>query len=303
MRSPATGLSLVLGRTLLAWSEQVADGGLDRYQALGGFQGLQRAAALTPVEVIAELRSAGLRDRSGDAEPVYLNWQRFLMRHGRGTMVVDASELDPRHLAGAELLGKNPYGLLEALYVAARATGASRCLVLLPPQLAGQAAGLLNAAEQVAASGLGGGLALDLEISGDRQPSIMAHPEPPEGLGQCLLHDLETWYHITLVMSLGAGWHEALGVGGHTGTRLVTLLGAVNQPGLVETPMGSDLWQVITALGEGVKAGVTPLAVAIDGGMGGYLTPPAAQIPLATEELMAAGVDPGLGSLELLAEG
>ena len=54
MRSSATGLSLVLGRTLLAWCDQVAQGGLDRYQALGGFQGLTRAGELSPVEVIAE---------------------------------------------------------------------------------------------------------------------------------------------------------------------------------------------------------------------------------------------------------
>jgi len=258
---------------------------------------------MTPVEVIAELRSAGLRDRSGDAEPVYLSWQRFLRRPDQGLLVVDASELDPRHLAGAELLGKNPYGLLEALYVAARATGATRCRVLLPPQLLGHAAGILNAAERVAASKLVGEASLDLELNGERQPSIMAHPEPPATDAPVLMHDLETWYHITLVMSLGADWHEALGVGGHTGTRLISLLGAVNQPGLVETPMGSDLWQVVTALGEGVKAGAAPLALALDGGMGGYLPPEAARMPLATEELMAAGVDPGLGTLELLSAG
>ncbi|MCF8043309.1 MAG: FAD-dependent oxidoreductase [Desulfarculaceae bacterium] len=302
MRASATGLSLVLGRTLLAWCDQVGAGGLDRYVSLGGFQGLERAEAMTPVEVIAELRTAGLRDRSGDAEPVYLSWQRFLRRADQGLLVVDASELDPRHLAGAELLSKNPYGLLEALYVAARATGASRCRVLLPPQLAGHAAGLLNAAEQVAASNLTGNGSLELELTTDRQPSIMAHPSSPEAEAPVLMHDLETWYHVSLVMSLGADWHEALGVGGHTGTRLVTLLGAVNKTGLVETPMGSDLWQVVTALGEGVK-GNKPLALAIDGGMGGYLPPSAAQISLATEELTAAGVDPGLGTLELLSAG
>ncbi len=302
MRPSATGLSLVLGRTLLAWCDQVGAGGLDRYLSLGGFQGLARAEAMTPVEVIAELRTAGLRDRSGDAEPVYLSWQRFLRRSGQGVLVVDASELDPRHLAGDELLSKNPYGLLEALHVAARATGATRCRVLLPPQLAGHAAGLLNAAERVAASHLTNGAGLELELDTERQPSIMAHPRPPEAEVPALMHDLETWYHITLVLSLGAQWHEALGVGGHTGTRLVTLLGAVHKPGLVETPMGSDLWQVVTALGEGVK-GAAPLALAIDGGMGGYLPPAAAQIPLATEELTAAGVDPGLGTLELLSAG
>jgi len=300
VQTSATGLSLVLGRTLLAWCEQVAAGGLERYLALGGFTGLQRARATSPVEVIAELRSAGLRDRSGDAEPVYLNWQRFLRREGQGTLVVDASELDPRHLAGGELLGKNPYGLLEALYVAAWATGARRSLVLLPPQLSGQAAGLLNAAEQAAARHAAGELSLELELVSDHQPSILAHPTPPPQAGACLMHDLETWYHVTLVMSLGAAWHAALGIGGHTGTRLLTLQGALNKPGLVEAPMGSDLWQVVLALGEGVAPGQEPLALALDGGMGGYLPPPAAQIPLAPEELMAAGVDPGLGSLELL---
>ncbi|MEW5911441.1 MAG: FAD-dependent oxidoreductase [Thermodesulfobacteriota bacterium] len=303
MQTSATGLSLVLGRTLLAWCDQVAAGGLERYQALGGFTGLERAQATSAVEVIAELRSAGLRDRSGDAEPVYLNWQRFLRREGAGTLVVDASELDPRHLAGEALLGKNPYGLLEALYVAAWATGARKGLVLLPPQLSGQAAGLLNAAEQVAAHHAAGELKLELELAGDHQPSILAHPQPPVGAGACLMHDLETWYHITLVMSLGAAWHAALGIGGHTGTRLLTLQGALNKPGLVEAPMGSDLWQVVLALGEGATPGKQPLALALDGGMGGYLTPSAAQIALAPEELMAAGVDPGLGSLELLTSG
>jgi NADPH-dependent glutamate synthase beta subunit-like oxidoreductase/ferredoxin len=145
---------------------------------------------------------------------------------------------------------------------------------------------------------------LALELISGCQPSILAHPAPPaEADGPVLMHDLETWYHITLVMSLGADWHSALGVGGHTGTRLLTLQGAVNQPGLVESPVGGDLWQVVTALGEGVSGGKEPLALALDGGMGGYLPPPAAQIPLAAEELQAAGVDPGLGSLEILTSG
>ena len=96
----STGLSLVLGRVLTAWCEQLKSQSVERYMEFGGFQGLWRASDMALQDVVAELRASGLRDRRLEGEPVYLSWQRFQARHEPGMLVVDATHYDDRSRSG-----------------------------------------------------------------------------------------------------------------------------------------------------------------------------------------------------------
>ncbi len=303
MESYPTGLSLMLGRILTAWCEQLTPSSPERYLETGGFQGLARAARGAPLEVVAELRSAGLRNRGPSVEPVYLGWQRFSRRNAPGVLVADAVQLDPRAQGGAMLLRQNPYGLLEGLLVAAHALQAERAVLLLPPELADYEAGLLNAMEMIHRLDLELDKDLHLEIRRDRRPGIQDHGIPWDPEEPALVHHLETWYHVALIMSLGAERYRALGLEGHMGTWLVTVGGTVASPGLVEVPLGGSVWQVVETLAGGVPAGAEPFALSLDGGLGGFLTPAAAEVPLAPEELAAAGVTPSPATMWVLEKG
>jgi len=279
----------MLGRLLTSWCQELDPASPERYAETGGFQGLARAASHPALQVIAELRASGLRNRGPAVDPVYLDWQRFSRRGEPGLLVADATQLDPRCQSGAMLLGRNPFGLLEGLLIAAQALDVEQAVVLLPNELAGFEAGLLNALETTRH------LAdlkknLKLEIRREASPSLWEQA-PANGEGQrALTHNLETWYHVTLVMSLGAERYKALGQEGHIGTWLMTIGGAVAKPGLAEVPLGGTLWQVVESLAGGVAKKADPLAVSLDGGMGGFLSLEAARLPLAPEELAAAEV-------------
>lgn len=304
MEAYTTGLSLMLGRLLTSWCQELGASTSERYMETGGFQGLARAASNPALEVIAELRSSGLRDRGPSVDPVYLSWQRFSRRTGSGTLVADATQLDPRSQSGAMLLDQNPFGLLEGLLVAAHAMDVSEALILLPEELAGYEAGLLNAMEMTRYLAMNLEKDLKVTVKRDASPSIWDQGVSSDRDRQTLVHNLETWYHIALVMSLGAERYRALGQEGHMGTWLLTIGGAVSKPGLVEVPLGGGLWKVVESLAGGLAPKAEALAVSLDGGMGGFLTPEAAEsLPLAPEELAATEVTASPSTIWVMEKG
>ena len=296
----STGLSLALGRILTAWVEQLDPPGLDRYLEIGGFQGLADSARLSPLEVISELRTSGLRDRGPAAEPVYRSWQSFQHRHQEGVLVVNALQPDPRGQGAAFLLSANPFGLSEGLLAAAHACDARRVQLLLPPELQSAEAGLLNAWESVHQLEASLDRELSLELVRDRRPSFLMRGLVWPDDQPALVHHIETWYHVALVMTLGAKQYRSLGLEEHSGSCLLTVGGQVNAPGVAEAPVGGGLWQAVKTLAGGLRGDQPPAALSLDDGMGGFLPPDQARIPLAPEELAAAGVTPAPESIWVL---
>ncbi len=278
---------LLLSR--LSWDKTPT---LESYLEEGGFLGLMKAQQYTPLEVVVQLRDSGLRGRGRDAGPVFLKWWRFIRSGGeQAELLVDAAELDPRSLNGRALLQKNPFGLLEGLCIASLVSGARRARVCLAPHLAELGPKLLAGMEEINQRGLLQGRVLEFQCCG--------RAEVPAASGPRLSHSLETWYHVTLVISLGASWYTAHGLNGQSGTRLLSVGGEVARPGLVELPMGAHLWQALDLAG-----GLSDLGsfkfLCLDQGVSGFLPLEQAAVPLAPEELMSAGVNPGLGTVQAL---
>lgn len=268
---------------------------LNSYLEGGGFVGAAAASDQSPLEVITTLRQAALRGRGSDGQPVFLKWFAFSRGRGPGVLVVDARQPDPRGLTNQALIQGNPFGLLEGLAIAALALGARRARVLLPPGAQDQRHFLQSALGQY----------LSLRPLEEQTPALeleFAEGPAPAGQGRALWHCLETWHQITLVFALGVRRFLAQGMGGQGGTRLVTVGGAVRQPGLVEVPMGAHLWQVLEAAG-GLSQPASFQGLSLDGGLSGFLSLEAAATPLAPEELVSACVNPGFGTLWAWQEG
>lgn len=288
----SSGLSLVLGRALMAWCEQTQPITLNRYLEIGGFQGLRRISEMALPDILAELRASGLRDHGFSTEPLYLSWQRFQQRNEPGELVVDATHYDDRSEAGSFLLSRNPFGLIEGLLIGAHTCGVEHCKLLLPARLRDFEANILNALETSLHYEISNGMPFNIELIRDSAPAIRTQGAEALNGNSTLIHHLETWYHLPLMLSLGANRYHALGLEGQSGTCLLTVGGTVGKPGLVEAPMGGNLWHALETLAGGVVPGKHPIALSFDNGMGGFLPPDQADIPFAPEELTAARVSP-----------
>ncbi|RJX34295.1 MAG: FAD-dependent oxidoreductase [Desulfarculus sp.] len=261
---------------------------LDKYLAAGGFA----RDHLDPLPAVVALRESGLRLRTHTAGPVFIRWWGFIQQGEDGDLLVDARMRDPESLTESKLLSGDPYGLIEALYLAHLVSGARRVLILLDPLLASLRPRLLDDMDELKRRGLPAGQALELEVTVGA-----ARPQPSEGRPQ-LVHYLETWYQIKHIL---AAPETPWGFGGLAPTRLVTVGGRVRRPGLVEVPLGAALSQVLEQA-EGLKEPGRVKALALDSGVGGFLPPERADTPLSPEEMMSAGVNPGLGTLWAVGE-
>ncbi len=278
-------------RVLLDLAQRLQNPYLDSYLAQGGFKGASRVGEMGPEALMLELRANGLRERGPDGQPLFLKWQPFLFG-AMSELWVDAIEPDPGSLAGSTLLARNPCGLMEGLAIAAGLTGAVKATVVLSPHLEEFKPQLSNAFAQAREKGLLAGLA-ELNLLGAGREVM---PSPREG---ALVMALETWYQLVAAMAHGPEDYQAFGQGGQSGTKLLTLGGQVKLPGLVEVPFGCDLAAVLRDLAQ-VEDLERSKAVALDQGVKGFLSPAAAQVALAPEELALAGANHAFATLWVL---
>jgi len=288
-------------------SRQAAARGLDLagYRAGGGFKGLAAAQKMRPHEAIILLRDCGLRGRGPGARPVYQKWWSFLERQGRGRLLVDAREPDPRGRATASLLQNDPWGLVEALAIAAHVFGVNQAGLRLPDNLHRLWPDLRDALAEAGSDGALGGLDLRIELEEERPAA--AAPAAPAGLAartaqQELNHALQTWYQLGLAFALGPDAYRALGRNRQAGTALITVGGAVAQPGLYEVPLGLELSDLLKAAG-GPLASREVKGICLEDGLGGFLPLPRAETPLAPEELMSQKLAPSFNTLWVLDQG
>ncbi|HEX8961973.1 MAG TPA: FAD-dependent oxidoreductase, partial [Rhodocyclaceae bacterium] len=246
-------------------------------------------------EQLSELRASGLREAGPSAEPLFLVWQRRRQRGCCAELAVDAVALDPRSRIGQTLLAGNPFGLVEGLMIGARAFGATLAVLRLPAELSDLEVGVLNAWDDIRARGLHQGLELDIQFRHGDRPSLRTDGNGHDE-GAALAQSLESWYQTALVFALGAAQYRLLQGEAQAGTQLLTLGGEVRRPGLVEVAAGAELWRIVEEQGGGVAEGPEPIALALDGGLGGFL-PVDARIRFGPEDLLAAVVSPRPQSL------
>jgi NADP-reducing hydrogenase subunit HndC len=112
-----------------------------------------------------------------------------------------------------------------------------------------------------------------------------------------LVNNVETLANIPAIIRYGAAWYKAIGTPSSPGTKTYTILGNVNQTGLIEVPMGITLREVIAIYGKGMKDGST-FKMAQTGGSSGSIIPASLQdTPMDFDSYNLAGVSLGSGAL------
>ncbi len=290
---------------------------LDDYAATGGWAGLNRARALTPVTIIAEVTQSGLRGRGGAGFPAGVKWRTVAAAPGaRKYIVCNADEGDSGTFADRILMEGDPFALIEGMAIAAHAVGAQAGTIYVRSEYP-HAIAKLNAAIDLAAAiiapfrlevRVGAGAyvcgeetALLNSLEGKRGEVRTKPPLPAiEGLFGCptAVNNVLTIAAVSHIMRPGGGdLYASLGTGRSRGTMPIQLAGNIRHGGLFEAPFGLTLYELIHDIGGGTATGRPVKAVQVGGPLGAYIHPRDFALPFDYEAYAAADALIGHGGI------
>jgi NADH:ubiquinone oxidoreductase subunit F (NADH-binding)/NAD-dependent dihydropyrimidine dehydrogenase PreA subunit len=112
-----------------------------------------------------------------------------------------------------------------------------------------------------------------------------------------VINNVETWANVPLILNRGAEWFASIGTENSKGTKIFSLVGKINNTGLVEVPMGIRLRQVVFDIGGGIPKGRGFKAVQTGGPSGGMIPESLLDLPVDFDALVAAGAIMGSGGM------
>jgi len=116
------------------------------------------------------------------------------------------------------------------------------------------------------------------------------------------LNNVETWANVPLIINKGADWFAQFGTEGSKGTKIFSVVGKINNTGLVEVPMGITLKDIIYKVGGGIPGGKKFKAVQTGGPSGGCLPAELLDVKVDFDELAKAGSMMGSGGMIIMDE-
>lgn len=298
---------------------------IEDYIAQDGYQALGLALTQTPAEVIKTIIDSGLQGRGGAGFPTGLKWSFVRKAAGSKKYVIcNADESEPGTFKDRVLLEGDPHRTIESMIIAAYAVGADEGYIYIRGEYQLALSRLEAAIKQAEEYGFlgdnifGSGLnfhlhlhagagayvcgeetALIESLEGKRGEPRSRPPYPTtEGLWgkPTLINNVETLANIPPIIMNGAEWYRKMGTPSSPGTKVYTILGNVNDKGLIEVPMGITLREIITIYAKGMKDGNFKMAQT--GGSGGSIIPSSLQdTPMDFESFKKAGVALGSGAL------
>jgi len=306
---------------------------IEDYVAQDGYKALAKVLGwMTDEDVIGEIKASGLRGRGGAGFLTGAKWA--LCRASvseRKHIICNADEGDPGAYMDRSLLEGNPHSVIEGMIIGAYAIGGtSQGFIYVRKEypLAVKHLGIaLDAAREAGFLGgdiLGRGFGFDIRIvqgagafvSGE-ETSLMASIEgrrafprqrPPYPTEQGLwgrptnINNVETWANIPLIIRRGWDWFARTGTEKSRGTKIFSLVGKINNTGLVEVPMGISLREIVFDIGGGIKDGKRFKAVQTGGPSGGCIPAEMIDLPIDYDTLAQAGSIMGSGGMIVMDE-
>ncbi|MEU4572795.1 NAD(P)H-dependent oxidoreductase subunit E [Nonomuraea sp. NPDC023979] len=311
------------GLVLLKRIGVVDPAGLDAYRATGGYAALRRAFQLGPAGVIREVLESGLVGRGGAAFPTGRKWDATARQPDHPHyLVCNADESEPGTFKDRVIMEGDPYALVEAMTIAAYATGCAKGYLYVRGEYPRAVRRLEHAMATARSRGLlgadilGQGFSFDIElrrgagayicgeetaifnsIEGFRGEPRSKPPFPVEkGLfgKPTVVNNVETLVNVLPILEHGAQAYAAVGTEGSTGTKLFCVSGSVDRPGSYELPFGATLRELLDL----ARPAGTLKAVLLGGAAGAFVTD--LDVPLTFEGTRAAGATLGSGVVLVL---
>ncbi len=305
---------------------------IDDYLALDGYSALAKAlTGMTDIEVLEEVKKSNLRGRGGAGFPAGVKWEGSRNASEKTKyVIVNADEGDPGAFMDRALLEGNPHSILEGLIIGGYAIGAHEGYIYVRQEYPLAVENITLAIQQAEAYGLIGenilGSGFDFKVivhqgagafvCGESTALMTAlegrvgEPRPKyvrsniKGLWNCpsVLNNVETWANVPLIINKGADWFTQIGTEGSKGTKIFSLVGKINNTGLVEVPMGITLRDIIYKIGGGIPNGKAFKAVQTGGPSGGCIPADQLDLEVGFDELTQAGSMMGSGGMIVMDE-
>jgi NADH-quinone oxidoreductase subunit F len=318
-------------RLLLGNNSNIDPTIIEDYLALGGYAALAKAFSLKPEAVIAEVKKAGLRGRGGGGFPAAVKWETCRNAEGDTRYIIcNCDEGDPGAFMDRSLMEGNPHSVLEGMVIGAYAIGGHEGYIYVRneyPLAVKNAQIAIEQAEKLGLLGkniLGSGFDFSVKISRGggafvcgESTALMASLEGKVGEPRAKyvhtsekglweqptnLNNVETWANVPLIIKNGADWYAKIGSQGSKGTKIFSLVGKINNTGLIEVPMGAALKDIIYGIGGGIPEGKKFKAVQTGGPSGGCIPEKLLDLPVDFDELDKAGSMMGSGGMIIMDE-
>jgi NADH:ubiquinone oxidoreductase subunit F (NADH-binding) len=314
-------------RLIFGMNGQIDPTSIEDYMAIGGYSALANTLnGKKPEEVIEEVKKANLRGRGGGGFPAGRKWEATYKAKGNPKYVIcNADEGDPGAYMDRSLLEGNPHSVLEGMILGAYAIGSNEGYIYVRNEYPLAVKNITLAIEKARELGLlgedilGSGFGFDVKINRGggafvcgESSALFASIEGRSGVPRAkyihaterglydkptCLNNVETWANVPLIINKGAEWYRGIGTENSKGTKIFSLVGNINNTGLVEVPMGISLREIIFEIGGGIPNGRKFKAVQTGGPSGGCIPEQFLDIPVDFDELTNLGSMMGSGGM------
>ncbi|MFB4373357.1 NADH-quinone oxidoreductase subunit NuoF [Agrobacterium tumefaciens] len=269
------------------------------YRAYQGLKGLEKAVAMAPADIVAQVTESGLRGRGGAGFPTGIKWKTVADAVADQKYIVcNADEGDSGTFADRMIMEGDPFVLIEGMAIAGLAVGATKGFIYTRSEypyaikVMEQAIAIARREGIIGPSVLGSGRAFDLEVRmgagayvcGEetsllnslegKRGTVRAKPPLPALQGlfgrPTVVNNVISLASIPVIMDRGAAFYRDFGVGRSHGTIPIQLAGNIRHGGLYETAFGLPLGQLINDIGGGTITGRPVKAVQVGGPLGAY---------------------------------
>jgi NADH:ubiquinone oxidoreductase subunit F (NADH-binding)/(2Fe-2S) ferredoxin len=305
---------------------------IEDYIAAGGYSALGKAlTSMKPDEIVESVIQSGLRGRGGGGFYTGIKWRICSNAPGEVKYIIaNGDEGDPGAFMDRSLMEGDPHSIIEGMIIGAYAIGAGQGFIYVREEYPiaiehlsiaikqAEEYGLLG--EDILGSGFdfnirinkgagafvcGEETALMISIEG-RSGTPKSRPPYPaiEGLWgkPTIINNVETLANVPLIISRGAEAYASVGTGNSKGTKVFSLVGKVQNTGLIEVEMGTTLREIIFGIGGGIRKDRHFKAVQTGGPSGGCIPMTRIDMPVDYDSLREAGAIMGSGGMIVMDE-
>lgn len=319
-------------RLILGNNSMIDPHSIEDYLAIGGYSALGKVlGSMKSFEVLEDIKKSGLRGRGGGGFHTGRKWESTRDAPGDIKYVIcNADEGDPGAFMDRSILEGNPHSVLEGMIIGAYTIGSSEGYVYVRNEYPLALKNVTFAIKQARELGLlgnnilGSGFSFDVKVNRGggafvcgESTALMASLEgkPGEPRAKYIhtsekglwdkpsnLNNVETWANVPMIINKGSEWYSGIGTESSKGTKVFSLVGKINNTGLVEVPMGMTLREIIFDIGGGIPGGKAFKAVQTGGPSGGCIPEEHLDIPVDYERLTEVGSMMGSGGMIVMDE-
>ncbi len=319
-------------RVVLENCEIIDPENIEEYIARSGYFALEKALKeMTRDQIVDSLIEANLRGRGGAGFPTGMKWKFTKDANSKKKYVVcNADEGDPGAFMDRYILEHDPHSVVESMIIAGYAIGADEAYVYIRAEYPKASQRLEKAIDDAKAYGLLGEKILGTNFNFDikirlgagafvcgEETALLESIEGKRGIPRnkppypaqyglynkpTLINNVETFANVSKIILRGPKWFKSFGSKSSPGTKVFSLVGNIENTGLIEVPMGTSFREIVYDIGGGIPNGKSLKAVQTGGPSGGVIPSDLVDVKIDFDSLKEHGAMMGSGGLIVMDE-